>query len=93
MSIRVSQLYGRDIFTEKAEHIGKVGDVILNLESGEVMRLSLRPFRANELPKEEVKKIIQEESIGFDEVVKLGDIIICRRNPAKLRKNPHKLAE
>ena len=93
MTIRVSQLYGKDIFTEKAEFVGKVGDVILNLETGEVMRLSLRPFNARELPRDEVKKIVQEESIGFDEVVKMSDILICRRNPASAKKHPHKLRE
>ncbi|MEA3255076.1 MAG: PRC-barrel domain-containing protein [Candidatus Altiarchaeota archaeon] len=83
MSKRLSQLYGMDIYTEKAERVGRVEDVILNLEKGEVMRLSLKPFKARTLPSDDVRRIIQEESIGYNDVVRAGDIIICRKNPRK----------
>ncbi|RLI86432.1 MAG: hypothetical protein DRO76_03905 [Candidatus Altiarchaeales archaeon] len=81
MSKRLSQFYGMDIYTEKAEHVGKVEDVILNLEKGEIMRLSLRSFKARTLPSEDVRRIILEESIGYNDVVRVGDIIICKKNP------------
>jgi len=90
MSKRVSQLYGLDIYTERAEYVGKVEDVILNLETGEVMRLSLRPFKANTLPSEDVRKIITEESIGYNDVIRVADVILSKRNPLKegKRKKP-----
>lgn len=81
MSKRLSQLYGMEIFTRKAEHVGRVEDVILNLDSGEVMRLCLRSFRARTLPEAEVKRILQTESIGYNEVVEVGDVVICKNNP------------
>jgi sporulation protein YlmC with PRC-barrel domain len=83
MSIRLSRLYGLDIYTEKAEYVGKVEDVVLNIDTGEVMRLSLKSFRANTLPPEEIKRIIQEESIGYNDVRSLSDVIICAKNPKK----------
>ena len=83
MSMRVSQFYGRDIYSERAEYVGKVEEVILNLETAEIMRLSIRSFRGNTLPPEEVKKIIAEESVGYEDVVRVGDVILVRRNPAK----------
>jgi len=83
MSLRISQLYGRDIFTEKADYVGKVEDVILNLEGGEVMRLTLKAFRGETVPPEEVRRVITEESIGYNEIVRVGDIIICKKNPKK----------
>ncbi|MBN2250466.1 MAG: PRC-barrel domain-containing protein [Candidatus Altiarchaeota archaeon] len=83
MSKRVSQLYGMDIYTEKAEYVGKVEDVILNLENAEVMRLSLKSFRAHTLPSDDVRKIIQEESVGYNDIIRVGDIIICKKNPRK----------
>lgn len=92
MSMRVSQLYGRDIFTEKAEYVGKVEDVILNLDEGEVMRLTLRSFKGDQLHPDEVRKVITEESIGFNEVVRVGDIVICRKNPKKEGKKLKRLA-
>jgi len=81
MSKRLSQLYGMEIFTRKAEHVGRVEDVILNLETGEVMRLCLRSFREKRLPESEVKRILQTESIGYNEVIEVGDVIICKKNP------------
>lgn len=93
MSMRVSQLYGKDIFTEKAEYVGKVEDVILNLEEGEVMRLTLKSFRGNQLQPEEIRKVITEESIGFNEVIQVGDIVICKKNPKKEGRKPKKLTE
>jgi len=83
MSKRVSQLYGMDIYTERAEYVGKVEDVILNLETGEVMRLSMKSLRGNTLPSEDVRKIIMEESIGYNDVIRVGDVILSRRNPLK----------
>ncbi len=80
---RISQLYGLDIYTERAEYVGKVEDVVLDLESGEVMRLSLNSFNANTLPADEVRKIITEQSIGYNEVVNVGDVILCKKNPRK----------
>ena len=81
MSIRLSELYGMDLFTEKAEHIGKVADVILNLEKGEVMQLSLKSFKSGSLGSFDVRRVLQEESVAFEDVVRIGDIIICKRNP------------
>ena len=81
MSKRLSQLYGMDIYTENAEYVGKVGDVILNMEKGEVMRLALKSFRHKGIPAEEVRSILQRESIGYNDIVKVGDIIICKKHP------------
>ena len=81
MSKRLSALYGMDIFTEKAEHVGKVRDVILNIEKGEVMTLSLRELRPRALAGTDVRRVLQEESVPFNEVVRVGDIIICKKDP------------
>ena len=83
MSKRLSQIYGMDIFTEKAEYVGKVGDIILNLEKGEIMQLSLRPFKARELAGTDIRKVLQEETIPYSDVHRVGDIIICKKDPRK----------
>ena len=87
MSKRLSQLYGMDIYTKNGEYVGKVEDVILNLETGEVMRLCLKPFRAKTLPDDEVKRILQNESIGYHDVLEVRDIILSRENPRKIPKH------
>jgi len=86
MSKRLSEFYGTDIYTEQAEYVGKVEDIILNLEKGEIMRLTLKSFKTRRLPSEEVRKILQEESIGYPDIARVGDIIICRKNPHKVKK-------
>lgn len=81
MSKRLSELYGMDIYTQKAGYVGKVQDIILNLDKGEIMRLSLKPFKGASLSSDEVKSILQGESLPFDEVVEVGDIIIVQKGP------------
>jgi sporulation protein YlmC with PRC-barrel domain len=93
MSIRISRLYGLDIYTEKAEYVGKVEDVVLNIDTGEIMRLSLKSFKANTLPPEEIKRIIQEESIGYNEIRSVSDVIICAKNPKKEGRKSKKHSE
>ncbi|MBN2014209.1 MAG: PRC-barrel domain-containing protein [Candidatus Altiarchaeota archaeon] len=80
MSKRLSEIYGMDIFTEKAEYVGKVGDIILNLEQGEIMQLSLSPLRTLGT---DVRRVLQEETIPYEEVIRIGDIIICKKNPRR----------
>jgi sporulation protein YlmC with PRC-barrel domain len=70
-----------DIYTQKAQYVGKVEDVILNLDKGEVMRLSLKSFRSGGLPSDEVRRVLQDESIGYDDVVEVGDIILVAKAP------------
>ncbi|HDH41754.1 MAG TPA: hypothetical protein ENG12_05060 [Candidatus Altiarchaeales archaeon] len=85
MSKRLSQIYGMDIFTEKAEYVGKVGDIILNIENGEIMQLSLRKLTSKEGT--DIRRILQEETIPYDEVTRVGDIIICKKNPLRERRS------
>lgn len=70
-----------DIYSTKAEFVGRVEDVILNLDKGEVMRLSFRPFKGANLTGEDVKKIIQDESVSYDDVAEVGDVILVNNPP------------
>ncbi|MBU0763008.1 MAG: PRC-barrel domain-containing protein [Candidatus Altiarchaeota archaeon] len=81
MSKRLSELYGMDIYTQKAQYIGRVEDVILNVDKGEVMRLCLQSFRGGSLTPDDINRVLQEESISYDEVVEVGDIIIVQKGP------------
>ena len=81
MSKRLSELYGMDMYTQKAQYIGKVEDVILNIEQGEIMRLCMKNFRGSKLPSDEVRKILTEDSVAYDEVLEVGDIILVEKMP------------
>ena len=77
MTMRLSKLYGMDIYTDEAEHIGKVNDVILNLEKGEIIRLTTETLKA--VSKEEAAKVLRDKSVLYKNVRSAGDILIVSR--------------
>ena len=79
MSKRLSEFYGMDLYTQKGMYVGKVEDVILNLEKGEIMRLSLKSFKGSTFNGDDVKRILQSESIAYDDVLEVGDIVLVQR--------------
>jgi sporulation protein YlmC with PRC-barrel domain len=80
MSIKISELYGMEIYTSKAKHLGKVEDIILNLQKGEIMRLTLAPLKSGLLSKSKVEEILKENSIGYQDVDTVGDIVLVKPN-------------
>ena len=78
-----------DIFTDKARYIGKVEDVILNLDGGEVMRLTIEPLREGALSKDRIGAILRTKSIKYSDVTEMGDVIMSRSEPKPERR--HKL--
>lgn len=78
MSIKISELYGTEVYTSKAKHLGKVEDIILNLQKGEIMRITLSPLKSGLLSKSKVEEILKDNSIGYQDVDQVGDIILVK---------------
>ena len=78
MSVKISELYGTEIYTSKAKHLGKIEDIILNLQKGEIMRITLAPLKSGFLFKGKVEEIIKENSIGYQDVDEVGDIVLVK---------------
>jgi len=74
MTIKISQLMGMDVYTDNATYVGKVYDVIIDLQEGRVVRLTLEPIRATS--KEEAKRIFREKTILYKSVKAVEKIII-----------------
>ncbi len=74
MTLRLSKLFGMDIYTGEAEYKGKVFDVIINLEKGRLETITTEALKARS--KQEAKKIISEKSIPYKNVRAAKDIII-----------------
>ena len=74
MTLRVSQLFGRDIYTAEGSYKGKVFDLVINLEKGRLETITTEPLKANS--KQEAKKIISEKSIPYRNVRAVKDIIV-----------------
>ncbi len=79
MAIRLSKLYGMNIYDGNAVFVGKVYDIILDLEKGEVVRITTEPLKNMSASKEELSKMLQKKSIMFKRVKSLKDIIVVGR--------------
>lgn len=88
MTIRLSKLFGMDIYTGNAEYKGKVFDVIINLEKGRLETITTEALKARS--KQEAKKIISEKSIPYKNVKAAKDIIIVGTKAAAAEPAPEK---
>ena len=74
MTVRLSKLFGMDIYTAEAQYKGKVFDVVINLEKGRLETITTAPLKPKS--KQEAKKIISEKSIPYKNVKSVKDILI-----------------
>lgn len=74
MSVRLSELFGMDIYTVEAERKGKIFDLVINLEKGRIETITTEPLKARS--KAEAKKIISEKSIPYSRVISAKDIVL-----------------
>lgn len=74
MTVRLSELFGMDIYTVDSERKGKVFDLVINLEKGRIETITTEPLKARS--KAEAKKIISEKSIPYSRVISAKDILL-----------------
>jgi len=74
MTVRLSKLFGMDIYTTDATYKGKVFDLVINLEKGKIETITTEALRARS--KQEAKKIISDKSIPYNRVKSAQDILI-----------------
>lgn len=87
MTVKISELYGMEMYTTKAKHLGKVEDIILNLQKGEIMRITLSPLKSGFLSKSKVEEILKENSLSYSEVAEVGDIILVSPSARIIKKD------
>ena len=80
MTIRLSKLFGMDIYTTDAQYKGKVFDLVINLEKGRLETITTEALKARS--KAEAKKIISEKSIPYKNVKSAKDILIVTTGKA-----------
>jgi sporulation protein YlmC with PRC-barrel domain len=76
--MHLSELYGLDIYSEDARFVGKVSDIIVNLETGRIVRLTTEPLRS--VSKERARDVLRDKSVLYNKVAAVGDIIILGQN-------------
>ncbi len=79
MTVRLSKLFGMDIYSTEAGYRGKVFDLVINLEQGRIETITTEALKARN--KQEAKKIISEKSVPYNRVRSVKDIIIVGGTP------------
>ena len=74
MTVRLSKLFGMEIYTADAEYKGKVFDIVINLEKGKLETITTEALKVRS--KQEAKKIISEKSIPYKNVKAAKDIVL-----------------
>jgi sporulation protein YlmC with PRC-barrel domain len=66
-----------DIFSDGGKYLGKVYDIILDVEKGEVVRLTLESIHA--VSRDEAQRIIKEKTILYKNVRSVEDVIVVTK--------------
>jgi sporulation protein YlmC with PRC-barrel domain len=82
MSMKLSQIYGMEIYTEDAKKVGRVEDVILDLEKRKVWQLTLDPLKATVLSKIPPEDLLKR-SVPYDKVKGVSDIVLVEPQGSK----------
>lgn len=78
MSTKLSELYGKQIFTDGGKVIGDASDFILDLETGVVARILLEQLPPS---KDLAKKALMEKSVLYSSVKSVEDVIVVTKGP------------
>lgn len=78
MTLRLSKLFGMDIYNDEASYRGKVFDIVINLEKGRLETITTEPLKAKS--KQEAKRIISDKSIPYKSVRAVEDIVLVSSN-------------
>ncbi len=71
---KISELEGKKIYDDQAKFLGEISDVIINLESGSVEKVTLSPI--SDLSSAMSKEWFAQNTIGYDKVVSFKDIVV-----------------
>jgi sporulation protein YlmC with PRC-barrel domain len=74
MSVKLSKLYGMEIFTDGGKYVGTAQDFVVDMEGGEVARILLESFSTSK-----GKEILKEKSVLYKNVKSVEDVMVVAR--------------
>jgi sporulation protein YlmC with PRC-barrel domain len=77
MAMRLSKVYGMDVYTDGGKFLGHIQDIVVDLERGEVLRLTMEPLTS--ISKEEAKRILREKSVLYKSVKSVEDVVVVTK--------------
>ena len=72
--IKLSKLYNMKIYGSEGGLMGKVRDIILNVEEGSIVRILMKPM--TNIKADELTSFIRKNSILYKRVMSAKDVII-----------------
>jgi sporulation protein YlmC with PRC-barrel domain len=69
-----------DIYSDAGKYLGRVIDLILDLEKGEVVRMTMQPLTT--VSREEARKILREASVLYKNVKSVEDVVVVTKGTA-----------
>lgn len=78
MTMKASKIYGMDIYTDGGKFLGRVQDILIDLERGEIMRIVMEPLSS--VSKDEAKRILREKSVIYKSVKSVEDVVVVQKS-------------
>lgn len=76
MTMKLSRMYGMDIFSDSGKFLGNAQGFIINVEGGEVERVLIEQLPSS---KEEARKTLKEKSVLYKNVKSVEDVIVVTK--------------
>ncbi|MGC8567875.1 MAG: PRC-barrel domain-containing protein [Candidatus Micrarchaeia archaeon] len=72
--MRLSEIYGMDIYSDAGQYLGEVKDAVVDLETGIVSRLLMEEWRNTS--ETDAKRLLKQKSVLFKNVKNIGDVVL-----------------
>ena len=79
MTKRLSEIYGTEVFTDSGKYLGTAQEFLLDVEKGSVSRILLDRVPSS---KEQLKQILKEKSVKYENVKSVEDVIVVNSQNA-----------
>lgn len=73
--MKLSELYGMDVFTDTGKYLGTAQDFIVDLESGSVTRILFENLPSS---KEQAKSVLRTKSVLYKNVKSVDDVMVVK---------------
>jgi len=77
MGVKASRMYGMDVYTDGGKFLGRVQDMVVDLEKGEIVRLTMEPLSS--ISRDEAKRILREKSVLYKSVKSVEDVVVVAK--------------
>lgn len=76
MTMKLSRIYGMDIFTDSGKFLGNAQEFIVDVEAGEVVRVLIEQLPSS---KDEARKALKEKSVLYKNVKSIEDVMVVTK--------------